>query len=287
MKTFTPEMLLSLDGLSTGDAFGEQFFKAKNRSRIPRRELPPGIWRWTDDTHMALSIVEMLVEEGAIVPDILAKKFAYRYSREPRRGYGRGAAKILRMIEEGKDWREASTAVFDGGSYGNGAAMRVAPLGAFFKEDAQTIVQEAKKSAMITHAHPEGQAGAIAVALAASLAAKGVLAEPDVFFTEVLRYLPDSQVKRQIRIAREIEGDDVTRAAQMLGTGRRASAQDTVPFCLWCAVHYGDSYENALWTVVAQRGDLDTLGAIVGGIVALHVGQVPETWLKHREPLEG
>ncbi len=287
MKTFTPEMLLSLDGLSTGDAFGEQFFKTKNRSRIPRRELPPGIWHWTDDTHMALSIVEMLTEEGTIVPDILAKKFAYRYSREPQRGYGKGAARILKMIEDGQDWREASRAVFDGGSYGNGAAMRVAPLGAFFKDAPQTIVEEAKKSAMITHAHPEGQAGAIAVALAASLAAKGMLAEPHKFFAEVLRYLPDSQVKRQIRIAREIEGNNVAHAARLLGTGQRASAQDTVPFCLWCAAHYGDSYENALWTVVAQRGDLDTLGAIVGGVVALHVGQVPETWLNHREPLEG
>lgn len=281
------QMLLSLDGLSTGDAFGEQFFKRRNRQLVSMRKLPSGVWNWTDDTHSALSIVEMLREKGEINPDELALKFADRYSREPDRGYGRGAARILKAIKEGARWQEVSAKLFDGGSFGNGAAMRVAPLGAFFKDDLNRLVEEARKSAMVTHYHLEGQAGAIAVALAAGLAARRILKFPKEFFTEVLKYMPESKVKSQIEIAREIGKDELDRAVRELGTGRKVSAQDTVPFCLWCAVHYGHSYEDALWTAVSNYGDLDTLGAIVGGIVVLNTGSVPESWLAHREPLDG
>ncbi len=279
-------MLLSLDGLSTGDAFGEQFFKRSNQSLIAKKELPSGIWHWTDDTQMAISIVEMIKEEGTIQPDSLAKKFAYRFFKEPYRGYGRGAAQLLKMIEDGADWKEVSPRLFNGGSFGNGAAMRVAPLGAFFKDDFKKLVSEAKKSAMITHYHAEGQAGAIAVALAAALAARGDLQNTKIFFTEILKWTPESEVRNGIRLAGKIGKNERIRAVKELGTGSHISAQDTVPFSLWCAAHFGSSFEDALWTAVSEYGDLDTLGAIVGGIVALNTGKVPELWLAHREPLE-
>ncbi len=279
--------LLSLQGLALGDAFGEQFFKSRNRALIAERKIPAGLWRWTDDTHLALSIVELLKEEGRIIPDVLARKFAYRYSKEPHRGYGRGAARLLRAIANGASWKEVAPQLFPGGSYGNGAAMRVAPLGAYFKDDFRRLVVEAQKSAMVTHAHPEGQAGAVAVALAAGLAARGELRETRAFFDEVLRLVPDSLVKQGIRKASQIPAGHLKEAADVLGTGLKVSAQDTVPFCLWCAAHFAHSYKDALWAVVQQAGDLDTLGAIVGGIVALNVRELPQDWLAHLEPLEG
>jgi ADP-ribosylglycohydrolase len=59
---------LSLDGLSVGDAFGERFFGPSGEvlKRISRRELPDAPWTYTDDTEMALSIVEILEERGSI-----------------------------------------------------------------------------------------------------------------------------------------------------------------------------------------------------------------------------
>ncbi len=280
-------VLLSLEGLALGDAFGEQFFKARNRPLIQRRELPRGVWKWTDDTHMALSVVELLREKGRIDADELAKKFAYRFSKEPHRGYGRGAARLLRAIADGASWKEVAPQIFPGGSFGNGAAMRVAPLGAYFKDDFARLVQEARKSAMVTHYHPEGQAGAVTVALAAGCAAQGLLGNTAQFFDSVLQFLPDSTVKDGVRKAAKLPADQIERAARELGTGINVSAQDTVPFALWCATHFAQSYEEALWAVVRQKGDLDTLGAIVGGIVALNVGTLPKEWMVHLEPLEG
>ena len=73
----------------------------------------------------------------------------------------------------------------------------------------------------------------------------------------------------------------------MLGNGVKVSAQDTVPFCLWCAAKYLDNYEEAMWATVSALGDRDTTCAIVGGIVACYTGVegIPPDWLAAREPL--
>ena len=91
MQTNLSQALQSLEGLSIGDAFGELFFTISPHHTSPF-DLPKQVWRWTDDTHMALSIVEVLKAHGHIDQDELAQAFARRYSEEPYRGYGSGAA---------------------------------------------------------------------------------------------------------------------------------------------------------------------------------------------------
>ncbi|WP_210408401.1 ADP-ribosylglycohydrolase family protein, partial [Allokutzneria sp. NRRL B-24872] len=82
------------------------------------------------------------------------------------------AVVTLRRIREGEPWRTVAGEAFGGqGSRGNGAAMRVAPLGAHFADDPARAAMEAALSAEVTHPHPEGVAGAVAVALAAAHAA--------------------------------------------------------------------------------------------------------------------
>jgi ADP-ribosylglycohydrolase len=139
--------LNSLEGLALGDAFGELFFGSTARTF---EELEPGPWRWTDDTHMALSIVEVLERFGAIDQDALAQAFARRYAEEPFRGYAGGAARLLRQLGSGGDWRELAPALFGTGSYGNGSAMRAAPIGAWFEGDAARAAHESALSAQVT-----------------------------------------------------------------------------------------------------------------------------------------
>ncbi len=73
----------------------------------------------------------------------------------------------------------------------------------------------------------------------------------------------------------------------LLGNGSGVSAQDTVPFALWCAAQHLDDYEAALWLTASGLGDIDTNCAIVGGIVVMSTGLegVPRSWLLSREPL--
>jgi ADP-ribosylglycohydrolase len=276
--------LTSLDGLSLGDAFGELFFRL-SPFEVSLDDLPPGPWPWTDDTHMALSIVEILARFGCIEQDALSRAFARRYVQDPRRGYAGGAARLLRQLAQGGDWRDWAPRLFGGGSFGNGAAMRVAPVGAYFFRDLRRAAKEAGLSAMITHAHPEAQAGASAVAVAAGIAANRPYPRGRDFLREVLPLIPESLTQKKLRRALEIPGDDLEEAARELGTGYEVSVQDTVPFCLWSAAYHLEDFKAALWWTVQGLGDRDTTCAIVGGIVALSASELPADWLMRREPL--
>lgn len=275
--------LLSLAGLSVGDAFGERFFSL-SWAAVKARQVPDGPWQWTDDTHMALSVVEDLTEHGSIDEDGLARRFAQRYREQPWRGYGSGAMKLLSQYADGANWREEAPRMFDGGSYGNGAAMRAGPIGGFFWGEPERAAQEGKRSAVVTHAHLEGQAGAIAVAAAAAMAPLRPALSGNDFLEQVIQHVPPTRTRERIEEARRIGPEEHGRAVGTLGTGAEVAAFDTVPFCLWVAAHHGFDFETALWATVAGLGDRDTTCAIVGSIVALSA-DIPESWIRLREPL--
>jgi ADP-ribosylglycohydrolase len=279
----------SLDGLSVGDAFGERFFGPPDQvlQRIKSRTFPGGVLRYTDDTVMAISIVEVLERHGHIEQDELAGLFARRFKRDPMRGYGGTAFDILESISRGESWRAASGRAFHGkGSMGNGASMRAGPIGAYYHGKMRAAAENALRSAEITHAHNEGKAGAIAVAAAACHFASG--GKETGLFDAVLELVPESETKQGIiRAARLLGMTDSQTAARELGSGNRVLSQDTVPYCLWCAALPGGDFQDTLWTTVAGLGDRDTTCAIVGSIVSARRDiEVPPDWLKAREPLE-
>jgi ADP-ribosylglycohydrolase len=277
-------------GLALGDAFGETwFFRPAEvlETALVQRWIQQGPWPWTDDTAMALSLLKTLHEHGAVDQDALAAEFARRYAADPNRSYGASMHGVLRAIGEGEDWRAVTGRQFGGqGSWGNGAAMRVAPLGAWFAGDLDLVVAEATRSAVVTHAHPEAAAGAVAVAVAAALSSRGVPAGELV--SAVVDRVPDGEVASRLRRARQIPPTgDPRHAAAVLGCGQQISAADTVPYAVWCAARHLDDLVEALWATALAGGDVDTTCAIVGGIVAPRtgLGAVPPDWLAACEPL--
>jgi ADP-ribosylglycohydrolase len=297
MENFMPDSrttrmqraLLSLRGLSIGDAFGDRFFSP--HLRVEERPIPRGPWHYTDDTEMAIALVEVLHHHDGIDQDDLAETFARRFNKEPNRGYGAGAHQLLRGITDGLPWITQSRAMFGGrGSLGNGSAMRVAPLGAYFADDLPQLVVEATRSAEVTHAHPEGIAGAVAIAAAAAFAWNNRVQkiDPTAFFDFVLDATPSGETRDAIAKAKHLPLTyDVRTAAHALGNGIRITVPDTVPFAVWCAARHLDSYEEAIWTAIASGGDIDTMAAIVGGIVVLSAPEatLPAAWVQEREPL--
>jgi ADP-ribosylglycohydrolase len=279
----------SLSGLAVGDALGSQFFVPSNRRARLARELPPGPWSWTDDTEMACSVYLVLDEHGQIDQDALAHSFAVRHDFD--RGYGPATNRMLRLVREGGSWRELSRELFDGqGSWGNGAAMRVAPLGAWYSDDLDLVVEQTALSAAVTHTHPEAVAGAIAVAVAAALNASGwAVRDAAGFLTTVGDHVPPSLVRDGIRAAVGMcEVTDPVAVAAVLGNGRQVSAQDTAPFALWAAATHLADYEAAFWATASAGGDIDTTCAIVGGIVSSApdpAAKPPPEWLVTCEPL--
>jgi ADP-ribosylglycohydrolase len=192
-----------LDGLSVGDAFGELHAYGSEgvRARVTAGVMA-GPWWWTDDTAMALGIMECLHRSGSIDEPTLAWLFSRNFKREPDRGYGRMARKVLEDIAAGEDWQKVSSTAFQGGSMGNGAAMRVGPLGAWFADDLERATKEAWRSARVTHWHPEGIAGAVAVAIAVAVAWQTrKLTAPEAraaITAEVLKRTPEGATRSMI-----------------------------------------------------------------------------------------
>lgn len=286
---------VSLEGLSVGDAFGEQFFGVENSVllQIGQRAVPRSPWRYTDDTQMALSIVATLEKFGSINQDFLARDFAERFILQPARGYGGSMHDTLRDIYLREPWKQVTERAFKGmGSWGNGAAMRVAPIGAYFADDVEAAASQARDSAVVTHAHPEAAAGAVGVAVASALAHQwkelGKSLDAKEFLEQVAAWIPESEVKtRTLRASTYGPETPMMRAVMTLGNGIQVSAHDTVPLALWCAALHLNDFAEALWFTVGALGDRDTTCAMVGGIVACYVGLegIPQAWREAREPL--
>ncbi|MEU6550925.1 ADP-ribosylglycohydrolase family protein [Streptomyces sp. NPDC046915] len=279
--------LTSLRGLAVGDALGSQFFVPAHYPLLKRRELPAGPWQWTDDTEMACSVVAVLAAHQRIDQDALAHSFAHHHDFD--RGYGPAVNRLLRLVREGEDWRELAAALFKGqGSWGNGAAMRIAPLGAWYADDPEQATHQAEISAYPTHQHREAVVGAMAVAAAAALvAAPGGPPSPEALLDSVVALVPKSAVGAGLRRARDmLDYGDAGTVAAVLGCGRRTSAHDTVPFALWSAARSLGDYEAAFWTTAQVGGDVDTTCAIVGGVLAAgKAGTPPAEWVQWTEPL--
>jgi ADP-ribosylglycohydrolase len=133
-------------------------------------------------------------------------------------------------------------------------------------------------TARVTHTHPDAVAGAVVVAVAAAVA-------PGDVFAEVLRHTAPGDVRDAVELAAGLR--DPAEVAATLGTGARTSALDTVPLALWIAARHADDCAEAVWTAAALADDVDTVCAIVGGIVASWTGLdgIPAQWRAAVEPL--
>jgi ADP-ribosylglycohydrolase len=279
--------LAALRGLAVGDALGAQFYIPGHYALLKRRELPPGPWQWTDDTEMACSVVSVVATHRRVDQDALAHSLAEHH--DAARRHEPPIDRILEQVGAGGDWRELAAALFRGhGSWGSGAAVRTAPLGAWYADDPEQATHQAEISAYPTHQHREAVVGAMAVAAAAALAADPAgPPSPEAFLDGVIALVPKSAVGMGLRRARDMfDYDDAATVAAVLGCGRRTTAHDTVPFALWSAARALGDYEQAFWTTAQVGGDVDTTCAIVGGVLAAgKAGAPPAEWLRRTERL--
>jgi ADP-ribosylglycohydrolase len=230
---------------------------------------------------MAASVYRSLCDHGCIQPLQLALRFAANFEMD--RGYGWATRELLLDRRYPSDPHALAAAAFEGtGSRGNGAAMRVAPLGAFFADDQERVVAEARTQSLLTHAHRDAVDGAVAVALAAAFSAAGHAGGAELL-ADVALVLRGGPTAEALSYAAGIPGDTPSEdAGAKLGTGFEATALDTVPFALWCAAHHLDSFVECFWATVAGLGDRDTTCAMACGVVGAAVGHggIPPEWVE-------
>ncbi len=142
-------------------------------------------------------------------------------------------------------------------SWGNGSAMRVAPIG-YAYETVDEVLREAERSAAVTHDHPEGIKGAQATALAVFLARSGA---------------PKETIRKELT---ERFGYDLRRTIGEMRPGYHfdVSCQGSVPEAIIAFLDSMD-FEDALRQAISLGGDSDTQAAIAGGIAHAFYGSVP------------
>lgn len=276
-------------GTFVGDALGEPVEGWPHRSIYSRFGLLDtmirGEGRYTDDTQMMIGILETLAEKGEFDPATCAKKFQENF--DPERGYGRRIFGVVEKISQGIPWDQVGT-----DSFGNGGAMRIAPIGCFYYRDLQALKENAIMSARITHNHPEGLAGAVAQATAVGLALQyGLSNEPierESFLDRITARVADID-KRFAEYLDEIKSIREGSMIEMIDAiidryGLSLRAIESVPASIGAFV-LTDSFRDAVVLAVNLGGDTDTIGAMAGAVAGAYYGysQIPQGWLDSLE----
>ena len=227
-------------GAIVGDIVGSIYEFNNHRSKD--FSLFGGGCNFTDDTVLTVAIADCLLNQGNYAEYI--KNYARKY---PNRGYGGRFAQWIH-----------SESMEPYNSWGNGSAMRVSAVG-FAYNDLELVMNEAKRSAEVTHNHPEGIKGAQATAVAIYMARKG-------------------QSKEQIKAAiAKSFGYDLERTLDEIRPIYKfnESCQETVPEAIIAFLESTD-FEDALRNGISLGGDSDTLTCITGGIAEAFYGGVPQ-----------
>lgn len=223
------------------------------------------VLRYTDDTQMAIGVAEALIESGEVDEDTLCAAFASNY--DPARCYGPGARRILEAIRSGEDWRSLAREVFPGGSLGNGAAMRAAPIGLLFCDDLDRVAGQAERSASPTHTHPIGVDGARLLAVAVALALRGGEFDRRAFYQQLSRYAKTEEFQWQLSVASRLK-----RTESVGGFGNSLEAHRSVMTSIAIFAAAPDDYSGVVSRAIGQGNDTDTLAAMAGALSGARLG---------------
>lgn len=190
---------------------------------------------FTDDTICTVAVADAIMNGKNYETSVL--EWCRRFPC-PKGGYGGSFANWIR-----------SSSPQPYGSYGNGSAMRVSPVGWLF-DDLQKVSDEAAQTAQITHSHPEGIKGAVTIAACVFMLRSGATKADIKAYAEqqytLPQYVPFSNPFNQ-------------------------SCMNAVPVSLACFLA-STSFEDAIRKAVIVGGDSDTIGAITGSLAEAHYG---------------
>ncbi|MHC4517488.1 MAG: ADP-ribosylglycohydrolase family protein [Planctomycetota bacterium] len=275
MERLKSQFIGSLVGTALGDSLGE------------------GRGRYTDDTAMTIGVAESLIASRGFDADHMAQTFARNYATEPWRGYGYGPPMIFKMMRDGIAWRDAAQRLYPGGSFGNGSAMRVAPVGLLFSDDLSKVAEVARQSSRVTHTHPLGTDGAALQACAVALAVQSQpdTLDRDAFLDALSECVREDIYQEKLLAMGRLLQQNAPMDDAVGELGNTIEAFNSVPIAVYSFLAAG-SFEEAVGNALAAGGDRDTIGAMTGAVAGAYSGveRIPETWkrdLENRATIEG
>ncbi len=284
-------MLTKFLGCLVGNAVGDALGSSFEGFWVSDLEFGGYSGRWTDDTHMMIGVAESLISCGGFDGGHMAQTFIRNYEEEPWRGYASGPPRVFRMIKRGYSWSEASKQLFNGlGSYGNGAAMRVAPVGLLYYDDQEELRSVAYAQSQITHAHGLGMEGAAIQAYSVALAVKAdpsIKLDPYDFLGKIKDFTRSEVYRQKIEKCFELLNEtNKRRVVRELGNG--VEAYNSVPAAIYSFSRNVDSFRDAVTYAISLGGDTDTIGAMTGAISGAYHGveKIPEEWKNRLEKID-
>eukprot|EP00795_Rhopilema_esculentum_P012346 gene12346-2997_t len=322
-----------LVGAIIGDCLGAPF-EGSSRGCISREKIETliglqskklakasnGSFEYTDDSAMARSICASLLAKNCFDGSDLASRFSTEYIQRSDRGYGSGVITIFdKWKENGTDSDPflAAKEQFGGsGSYGNGAAMRVAPVALFEKEE-EDVIKVAEETSLLTHSNKYGVNGGILQAVAVH---KVLFAPSEINKTDLINSLKEAMQKIEVVKSKQNFRDDqvslsadqdstvrfsrrssfsftkqLERMTQLIDSGEESndvnriveclgndiSAQEAVPAAIFSFIKNSNTnFEEALIYAYTLGGDTDTIGTMTGALAGAHFGfsSIPDQW---------
>ena len=283
-ESLLPKFLGCLLGVAVGDALGAC---REGREMARRGEVESLVEKlesltYTDDTHMTIGVAESLVESKGFDGGHMAQTFIKNYEAEPWRGYGPGPPRIFRMIRAGEPWYSAASKLYKGGSFGNGSAMRVAPVGLLYSTDPARLREIACESSVLTHSHELGKEGAALEAYAVALAINTPAdreVDREIFIEQLYNFAQHPLYRQKIACFKELLGEeDRARVVSVLGNG--IEALNSVPTAIYSFLRQPKSYQDCVLYTISLGGDTDTIAAMAGAISGAHLGveAIPDRW---------
>jgi len=273
-------------GLLLGDAFGSQFNDLEPLD-IPPLDLdyvrlhPPD--SYTADTQMAISVLEEMVEHGAVDQNRLRERFLKRFT--PWRGYGGGMLEVMERWRSNETARSVAGSLYNGtGSFGDGAAVRCSPTSAFFGlEETAELFDQVRLNALLTHTHIYGITDAIVQVTAVLFALNDMPKEQWV--ERLFKLSMESAFKITLgRLVQCVERKaSAQECAQEIGNG--SPAIEAVPAALCAFLRYPDSFADTLFFASSMGGDANTIAAMAGAISGASLGasRIPTELIKASE----
>lgn len=313
----------SLLGVLIGDCLGSPYEGEYNVSRIvlqrffdkltgPYFKAP--VHQYTDDTVMTICVAESLIGKKEFDDKDLVKRFVAEFYREPKRGYGANILDVFHKlkVQRFEDiWRPAKEQFDGSGSFGNGGAMRIAPVALYFHNNYKEMLNVAKKSTELTHTNRLGVNGALlqCVAVHQSLFLNPVKPLDIKEFTNNLITKVDeiekenpgfdfehaSPYKKQLEeMDRLLSQENVHNEEVEKVLGTSVAALYSVPTAVYCFLRAQQPIPNietncpfhrTIQYAISLGGDTDTIASMAGAIAGAFYGYevINKNLLKHCE----
>lgn len=277
-------------GVAVGDALGqpiEAFPPERLREKFgeirdfipgdPRLPMPLDAGQWTDDTQMTLDILRSILRCGRVDPEDIAREFVADHETQGIRFSGFAVTYALKRLRRGIPWDRSGLS--DEKSQGNGAAMRIAPIGLFDCQHWERLKEDVRLASIMTHCHPEAVAGATAVAYLVARVATETL-DLKIAIADTVDFIGECQVAENLCRAEELLAQGVEAESALRTLGTTGWVVHTVAAAAFCFLKTPDDFERSVINAVMGGNDADTTAAITGAISGAYNGEaaIPARW---------